>query len=228
MPATAWPLYPLLLSVLLSISLAAELGVLFLLKRSLLALPFLLAALPLLFNQPGPVVLQISLGALPLTLTQGGLERFISIVLKSTLSVQAAVLLSAVTPLPHILIALRRLHIPRLLVVVIGLMWRYLFLMVDEVARLGRARASRSGSLPGHRSGGQISWRGKVAGEMVGGLLLRSFERSDRVYAAMLARGYDGEVRTFPLPPLPRRQKILLAGGIILCVCIVLIGLLIG
>ena len=62
--------------------------------------------------------------------------------------------------------------------------------------RLLRARESRSARLPGRPGGGSIPWRARVAGNMAGQLFLRSYERSDRVYNAMLARGYDGQFLT--------------------------------
>jgi len=53
-----------------------------------------------------------------------------------------------------------------------------------------------------------------VAGGMAGSLFLRAFERSDRIYNAMLSRGYDGEVRALPLPALQRWHWLVLAGGL--------------
>jgi cobalt/nickel transport system permease protein len=58
-----------------------------------------------------------------------------------------------------------------------------------------RARAARSGGRPGVRSGGSLGWRASVAGNLVGSLFLRSYERSERIYAAMQARGFEGDVR---------------------------------
>ncbi|MFN8419569.1 MAG: energy-coupling factor transporter transmembrane component T [Anaerolineae bacterium] len=51
--------------------------------------------------------------------------------------------------------------------------------------------------MPDRRSGGSLRWRAQVAGGMIGNLFLRSYERSERVYAAMLSRGYQGQVRQF-------------------------------
>src|SRR4030042_524447 len=82
-------------------------------------------------------------------------------------------------PSPDLLVAMRALGVPRLLVSIFGLMWRYLFVLVDEATRLMRARLARSGQsdIPGTRPGGNISWRARVTGGMGGSLLLRAFER---------------------------------------------------
>jgi cobalt/nickel transport system permease protein len=62
--------------------------------------------------------------------------------------------------------------------------------------RLLRARQSRSATVAGYKSGRNVMWRAKVTGNMAGQLFLRSYERSDRIYNAMLARGYTGQLRT--------------------------------
>jgi cobalt/nickel transport system permease protein len=155
-------------------------------------------------------------------ITQEGLARFISIALKSWISVQAAILLAASTPFPDLLVAMRAVKIPRLLVAVFGLMWRYLFVLVDEALRLMRARAARSGETgqSGTKPGGRLAWRARVAGGMAGNLFMRAFERSDRIYVAMLSRGYDGEVRATPLPALNQ------AGWLVLILGLAVLGLL--
>ncbi|MEW5872671.1 MAG: cobalt ECF transporter T component CbiQ [Chloroflexota bacterium] len=224
-PAGAWPVYILLLALILSIEVLSELGVGYILKRSSLALPFVLAALPVVFTLKGPAWFSFDLGSWTLTATYTGLERFISIALKSWISVQAAILLATTTTFPDLLVAMRAVGIPRLLVAIFGLMWRYLFVLVDEALRLMRARAARSGhsDQAGLKPGGSLAWRGRVAGGMAGNLFLRAFERSDRIYMAMLARGYDGEVRAAPLPPLGAGNR--LALGLSLLVLLALLAL---
>jgi len=108
------------------------------------------------------------------------------------------------------------------------LMWRYLFVLVDEAMRLNRARASRSGEAAGAggKSGGTFAWRARVTGGMVGNLFVRSFDRSDRIYVSMLSRGYDGEVRSLPQPAAPRWTWLVLAGGLLVLVLITAIALL--
>jgi cobalt/nickel transport system permease protein len=218
-PPGAWPAYLLLLSLVLSVEVLSELGVRYVLKRSLLALPFVLAALPVIFTAQGAPALELTLGPWTLTVTQPGLERFISIAFKSWISVQAAVVLAASTSFPDLLLAMRAIRIPRLLVAIFSLMWRYLFVLVDEVLRLLRARTARSGHPgdPALKTGGSLAWRARVAGGMAGSLFLRAFERSDRIYMAMVSRGYDGEVRAMPMPELrPFHWAILLTGLVLL------------
>ena len=190
----------------------SDLGVSYVLKRSSLALPFVLAAMPLIFTIPGEPLFSLSIGAWEIHAPIQGVERFVSISIKSWLSIQAAIVLAASTTFPDLLVAMRALHVPQLLVSVFGLMWRYMFVLVDEASRLMRARSSRSGhsDLPGARPGGSISWRAKVTGGMAGSLFLRAFERSDRIYMAMVSRGYDGEVRSLPLPEVQPTQWVVL------------------
>jgi cobalt/nickel transport system permease protein len=107
-----------------------------------------------------------------------------------------AILLVASTRFPDIVHALEHLRVPAVLTTIIAFLYRYLFVLVDEVFRLLRAREARSAAAPGARSGGSVAWRARVAGNMAGQLFLRSYERSDRVYNAMLARGYTGRLNT--------------------------------
>ena len=115
---------------------------------------------------------------------------------RSWLSVQMAILLVAVTRFPDLIHALEHLRVPAILTTIIAFLYRYLFVLTDEVFRLLRAREARSAAVPGTRSGGGVLWRAKIAGNMAGQLFLRSYERSDRIYNAMVARGYSGHLYT--------------------------------
>ncbi len=168
----------------------------YILKRSLIAVPFTLAAVTVIFTLPGETVGSFQLGSWTFTATDAGLLRFGSIFVRGWLSVQMAFLLTATTQFPDILHGLRHLRVPSILVSIISFMYRYLFVLADEAGRLIRGRAARSASMQGQKSGRSITWRAKVAGSMIGQLFIRSMERSDRVYNAMLARGYSGEMLT--------------------------------
>ncbi len=226
-PIGAWPVYILLLALALSAAVLSDLGLGYVLKRSLLVSPFALAALPVVFTIAGPPIAALALGPWQITATWPGLERFVSVLAKSWISVQMAILLTASTPFPQLMAAMRAVRVPRLLVSTFGLMWRYLFVLVDEAMRLMRARASRSGhpDQPGAKAGGSLAWRARVTGGMAGNLFVRSYERADRIYAAMLSRGYDGEVRGFPLPPLTAGARGVFILGLGVLVVLTALGL---
>jgi cobalt/nickel transport system permease protein len=155
------------------------------------------------------------------------LIRFVSIVLKSWLSVQIAVLLAGTTPFPDLMDAMRALHFPRVLVAIVSFMWRYIFVLVDEAMRLRRARDARSAVRAGHKGGGSVTWRAKVAGGMAGNLFIRSYARSERIYQAMAARGYRGEFRTLAPAALERADLSLGLVAMVYLLSVLLIGILV-
>jgi cobalt/nickel transport system permease protein len=204
-----------------------------------LALPFVLAAFPVIFTNGKTVLFAFSIGSWTMTAHAEGLARFVSLGLKSWLSVQAAIVMAASTPFPELLQAMRAVGVPRLLVSMFGMMWRYAFVLIDEALRLMRARAARSGSrivqleAPAFnqsrlqvREGGSILWRARVTGGMAGNLFLRAFERSDRIYVAMLSRGYSGEVRFQPLAPMTGATWAELLAGLALLGLLLSFGIL--
>lgn len=177
--------------------LAARLPLFSTTRAAVLAAPFLVAALPLVVTRTGEPLGTVSLGPLTLTVSGEGLRLFATIAAKSWVSVQAALLLTLTTPVPELIEGLRRLRLPNLLVTTLGFMVRYLAVLGDEAGRMARARAARSAD-PEGRGGGSIRWRARVTGHMVGTLFLRSYERSERIYAAMLARGFEGSLVGMP------------------------------
>jgi cobalt/nickel transport system permease protein len=135
-----------------------------------------------------------------------------------------AILLVAVARFPDIIHALEHLRVPSILTTIIAFLYRYLFVLADEVFRLMRARESRAAAAPGQRSGRSIAWRAGVAGHMAGQLFLRSYERSDRVYNAMLARGYTGHFETINPHELRRRDYITAALALIAILFLQVVG----
>lgn len=118
-----------------------------------------------------------------------GLHILLPVFLKAALCASTAVLLTSVTPMPKLLKGMESLGAPRLLTTVTSFLYRYFFVMVDEFERMNRARISRSVS---------GSFRNTVRGysNVLASGLLRSFERSERTYLAMLSRGFDGTMKT--------------------------------
>jgi len=196
LPDGAWVAFGLSWIVLLWANQLSSLGVDFSFRRSFIALPFALAAVSAIFSPLGTPLAEWHLGPLTLIPTDYGLVKFGSILLRSWLSVQVAILLVATTRFPDMIHAFEHLRVPTVLTMVVSFLYRYLFVLSDEVLRLLRARQSRSASVPGYKSGRSVFWRARVTGNMAGQLFLRSYERSDRIYNAMLARGYTGQLRT--------------------------------
>lgn len=192
LPDGAWKAFGASWGFVAGCSLAAGVGAGYLLRRSFIVLPFALAAVTVVFSTPGNTLVHVA----ALTVTDAGLVRFSSILLRSWLSVQMAVLLTATTRFPDLVHALRRFHVPGILTGTAAFMYRYLGVLGDEAFRLMRARDARSACAAGDaatgREGGSLRWRAKIAGNMGGQLFLRSFLRSERVVNAMLSRGYQG------------------------------------
>ncbi|MBC8333610.1 MAG: cobalt ECF transporter T component CbiQ [Anaerolineae bacterium] len=174
----------------------AHLGLGYTFKRSFVAFPFAIAAISAIFSPSGNSLAEWNLGFVTLVPTDFGVVRFFSILVRSWLSVQMAILLVTTTQFPDLIHAFEHLKAPRTLTTIIAFLYRYLFVLTDEAYRLMRAREARSAGLPGFKRGGSLFWRAKITGEMAGQLFLRSYERSDRIYNAMLARGYTGHIRT--------------------------------
>jgi cobalt/nickel transport system permease protein len=220
----AWFAFALAWLIVLAANVISGLGWTFTFRRSFIALPFALAAVSSIFEIHGNPLAQWHIFMWTLIPTDAGLLRFVSILIRSWLSVQAAILLVAVTPFPDLIHALEHLRVPKIITTIIAFLYRYLFVLTDEVLRLMRARQARSAAAPGQRSGGSVGWRANVTGNMVGQLFLRSYERSDRIYNAMLARGYTGQIRTLHAHTLTRRDWLVGAVVVVLLFLLQFLG----
>jgi cobalt/nickel transport system permease protein len=152
------------------------------LKQMLMAAPFALAVgifNPLLDRQP--------FGTLGPFVVTGGWVSLVSIMLRFLLTVGAALALIACTGMNRLGEGLGRLGVPRVFVVQLLFLYRYLFVVAEEGGKMFRSVELRSERTH------PLSLR--TYGSLIGNLLLRSMERAERVYRAMVARGFDGEIR---------------------------------
>jgi cobalt/nickel transport system permease protein len=196
----------------LAVSVAAKLGPVRVIRGSVVALPFVFAALPLLFTKHGDPIGSVDFGLFKLTLSGEGIRTVATITLKSWISVQAATLLVFSTPFHDLLEGLARLKLPKLMVAIISLMYRYLAVLTGEASRMMRARSSRMASSEDGKRPGWV-WQAKVVGSMVGSLFIRSYERSERVYLAMQSRGYSGHIAHVHERPLRATGWLALGAG---------------
>jgi cobalt/nickel transport system permease protein len=214
LPDGSWPAFLLAWLLLLIANDLARVGLGFTIKRSFVFLPFALVAVSAIFSPLGNPLAEWNLGFIILVPTDFGLIRFVSILARSWLSVQMAILLVATTQFPDLIHAFEHLRLPRVLTTIIAFLYRYLFVLSNEALRIIRAREARSAGLPGVKRGGSLRWRAKTTGSMAGQLFLRSYERSDRIYNAMISRGYTGHIRT--LNPHVMNQTDWLIFGIVM------------
>jgi len=224
LPDGSWPAFALAWLLLLIANDQSGLGLGFTFKRSAVALPFALVAISAIFSPHGSPLAIWDLGFITLVPTDLGLARFLSILVRSWLSVQAAILLVGTTQFPDLLHALEHLRLPRTLTTIIAFLFRYLFVLTNEVFRILRAREARSAGLPGVKGGGSLSWRIKTTGSMAGQLFLRSYERSDRIYQAMISRGYTGHIRTLNPHHLRRADWLTFLFSILLLLIVQFVG----
>jgi cobalt/nickel transport system permease protein len=120
----------------------------------------------------------------------------LTIVVKNSMAFLATLSLVNVTPFRKLLGAMRRLGMPAALVATLQFMYRYLHVLTEELDRMVKARRSRT-----FRRSGRLDW--VLLTGLIGILFLRAFERGERVHAAMLARGWDGTLRTLDDPNGP-------------------------
>jgi cobalt/nickel transport system permease protein len=179
-PLRAWPAYVACSVALAAVAMLARVGAKTLWQRSRVVLPLVMfVAVFVPFVRAGDPV---SLGFV--TVSRQGLAVFATVSAKALLGTLSAVLLGATTPFGDVLHALERLRAPRLLVLIAAFMYRYLFVIVDEVGRMRAALAAR-GYAPRH------ALQAAALGRVATALFLRTYERGERVHLAMLARGWS-------------------------------------
>jgi cobalt/nickel transport system permease protein len=182
--------YLVLLLILIGLS---RVSFMYLLKRSLVAFPFMvMIALYIPFFKSGEVFYTIQLWSWHISLTLTGLELMGTLLAKACLSVMGITILMATTSMSDLLKGLEKLKCPQLLIMLLSFMYRYLFVLSDEAMRLKQARDSR-------HFGGNALLSIRTAGHMAGSLFVRSYERGERIYSAMLSRGFDGHGRSINL-----------------------------
>lgn len=189
-PPNSWLAFALFFALIATLLLFSKVPIAYVFRRSLIIMPFvLMIAIFIPFFKEGEVAGSYNIWLWQLTVTYSGLQVLINIVIKAWLSILSLIWLTSTTKLTNLLHGLERLHLPRVMVMILSFMYRYLFVLVDETMRMKQARDSRN-------FGGKRLWQIRTIGNMIGTLFIRSYERGERVYAAMVARGFDGQTRT--------------------------------
>jgi cobalt/nickel transport system permease protein len=184
-PIEAWPVYLACAFVLAVVAARARIKPREIWRRARFVLPLVvLAALFIPLVRTGGDVYGLG----PLTVHQAGLETLAAVAAKATIGTVSAVLLAATTTFPSVLRGLEALRVQRILILIAAFMYRYLFVIVEEVGRMRAALAAR-----GYRPRNAL--HAGALGRVATALFLRTYSRGEGVYLAMLARGYDGRMR---------------------------------
>lgn len=160
-----------------------DLPPLYIIKKIALLCPFVLMVG--VFNPAFDRAVLVHLGPIGIS---GGWISFASIIVRSVLTVSVALILVGVTGFSAVCLALERMGMPTAFAVQLIFLYRYIFILTDEGARMARAREMRSFGVKGLDI--------KTHGSLLGHFLLRTWSRAERIHMAMLSRGFTGEFHT--------------------------------
>ncbi len=185
--ARSLPILAIMFVMVLALSFLSRVPPGFFLKRVLLFVPFTaVIAIPALFITPGEPLISL---AGRVIVTEQGARTAGLLILRVTDSASLGMLLILTTPWNNVLAALRWLRVPALVVDILGMTYRYVFLLLHTVNSMFLARRSRV--IVGSSAGENRRWLGRALATTMD----KSQHLSEEVYLAMLSRGYQGEVR---------------------------------
>jgi cobalt/nickel transport system permease protein len=188
-----WAIYGL---AILSLLLLSQVTLPVLVRRVAVELVFIgVVLLGTLFRRGGEVLWSWG----PLQITTAGLIVLGSVTLKALLSLLMLNLLTLTTAVSALLHGLVELRTPPLLVATLASMYRYIGVLIGEFNAMRKAAASRN--LMNNKR-----WQRLVIGNMIGSLFIRTYDRGDRIYQAMLSRGYQGTMPVEKVPPGGRQD----------------------
>jgi cobalt/nickel transport system permease protein len=170
----------------------------FFIKRVWLTLPFFtgLVILPALFITPGPTLVQLPLG---LEITRTGLNTVLFLLLRVSTSVSLTLLLILTTPWNAVLAALSVLRVPDVFVLILGMTYRYIYLLLHTANDMFLSRQSR---VVGRLDSAEER---RMLAAISATLLSKTLAMSSEVYLAMQSRGFRGSIVTLkPFRLLPR------------------------
>ena len=224
-PIFTWAVYILLFSILLSSAIATHLPLKQVFSRTLLIeIPVLLVLIPLPFIKEARPLVEMTLLGISVRVSLGELMRISALLVRSWLIILTMALFTMTTPPDRIFSSLASMGFPTILVNTILLMWRYLSLLSEQARTMSNARELRS--IQPHtatkRKRVSVLWKMKSAGSMLGGLFIRAYERSERIYQAMQLRGFDGTFQTMETQPLSTPQILQIFGIVVMGMCFII------
>lgn len=162
--------YPAFLLFILVCIYISKVPILHIIKRALIILPFI-----------------IFMVLMNVFFEQNGLQVAALILFRAFLSISLLLLLVSVTKFSDILKTLSKWHFPKILIIILSFMYRYFFILIDELEKMNQAMKMRMSK--------NNNWEYlKIFSHIISILFIRSYERAEKVYYAMLMQGFDGEI----------------------------------
>ncbi|MEK6646908.1 MAG: cobalt ECF transporter T component CbiQ [Candidatus Firestonebacteria bacterium] len=178
----AFVIFVLYASIIIALILLSKIPLLFVLNRSLVVIPFVLFItifIPFMEN--------------------GNLLILWNVFVKAYLSILSMILLISSTKFSELLKALEKLKISKLIIMILSFMYRYIFVIEDELLKMKQAKESRTVN--------SSKWlQIKPLANMIGVLFVRAYERGENVYFAMSSRGFTGDINTIEKIQLNKRD----------------------
>ena len=207
----------------LGLAAASALPIAFFIKRVWLFVPIFtgIVVLPATLSvvTPGDIVVALwHWHGTPEGITQQGLLAAGRVVARVAVSISLVVLLTLTTPWIRLLAALRSLGVPRIFILIIGMAYRYIFLLLTSVTDMYQARQARTPGTPRHDRRARA-----FLGASVGTLLGKANQLSEEVHQAMTARGYRGDAKTLEQPRLHPADAYYL-GSVVIFAAVMMIG----
>ena len=208
--------------ITLFVARASAIPVGFFVKRVWLFVPIFtgIVVLPATFSfiTPGDIVLPLwTWHGQPVGITAQGLQAAGLIVSRVALSISLVVLLTLTTPWVELLAALRALHVPRMFVLVVGMAYRYIFLLLGSVTDMYESRRARQVGAATHDKAARA-----FVSSTAGALLSKSHQLSEEVHMAMVSRGFRGDAKTLKAFAIDSSDYLFLAVVVAVSVLIVL------
>ncbi|MFH1612919.1 MAG: cobalt ECF transporter T component CbiQ [bacterium] len=173
--------------IMFIVILISRIPLIYILKRTCVIIPFiLLIAIFIPFSKKTQIENSYNIGYL--FVSHNRLWIFWNMLIKSFLTILAMIVLSSTTKFSTLLKGLEFFKIPKILIMLLSFMYRYIFVLIDEAQRIEHARNSRY-------FGGEYLRQIKTIGNIIGCLFIKTYERGEKIYQSMLSRGFNGEIK---------------------------------
>lgn len=208
-----------LFSLIIVLSIASKIPLRFFFLRSTIFVPIFAAVIasPLLFTTPGDKLFTVEYNKYLVSVTSEGVYKAAQFTLRIWVCVASLTLLLLTTGFYRLMLAMRRSRMPKVLVAMTAITYRFIFLFFDEAYRMILAKEART-----VKKEGRLQTMRSLA-YILSTLFIRAYERGERVYMAMTARGYAGETRSMDKMGFSRRDWIFGFACILSCFAILLV-----